>query len=57
MKIQFEDNSYIEVKKAIEPDKIVVFIQAKDAANPLKKIINSVEISTDQWQQLITDIK
>jgi tRNA threonylcarbamoyladenosine modification (KEOPS) complex Pcc1 subunit len=56
MKVQFEDKSYIEIKKSNEPDKIIILIQAKDASSPLKKIINSVEITAEQWQQLITDI-
>lgn len=57
MKIEFEDKSYIEVNKSIEPGKIVIMIQAKDATNSLKKISNSVEITLAQWQQLINGIK
>lgn len=57
MKVEFEDKSYLEIKKSSEPGKIVVLIQAKDGNNLLKKITNSVEITTAQWQQLIADIK
>lgn len=57
MKIEFEDKSYIEVNKSIEPGKIIIMIQAKDATNSLKKISNSVEITLAQWQQLINSVK
>ena len=56
-KIQFDDKSYIEIQKSSEPGKIFLTIQAQDAANPLKKITNSVEITSDEWKSLILDIK
>lgn len=56
-KIQFEDKSYIEVQKSQEPGKVIITIRANDANNLLKKIINSVEITTEQFQQLIAEIK
>lgn len=56
-KIQFEDKSYIEVQKSQEPGKIMITIRANDANNLLKKIINSVEITTEQLQQLVAEIK
>lgn len=55
-KIQFDDKSHIEISKSSEPGKIIIVIQAADISNPLKKIANSVEISKEQWQQLISDI-
>lgn len=57
MKIEFEDKSYVEVNKSIEPGKIIITIQAKDAANSLKKISNSVEITSNQWQLLFNSVK
>jgi lysophospholipase L1-like esterase len=57
VKILFDDKSYIEVQKSIEPDKIFITIGAQDAVNPLKKIVNSVEISSEQFKKLIADIK
>ena len=57
MKIDFEDKSYIEIKKSSEPDKVVILIQAKDSENPLKKITNCVEITTTQFRQLVSEIK
>jgi hypothetical protein len=54
MKITFEDNSFIEIIK--QNDKIIISIQAKDFNNPLKKINNSVEITEEQFKELIKDI-
>lgn len=56
MKIEFEDKSYIEFKKSNNSDTIVVTVQAKDFANPLKKITNTVELTKEQFKQLISDI-
>ena len=56
MKITFDDKSCLEIKKSNEGG-IIIFIQAKDATNSLKKITNSVEISLEQWKSLITDIQ
>lgn len=53
MKIQFDDKSYIEIKKSEHSDKIVIIISAKDHDNPLKKITNAVEITTEQFNNLI----
>ena len=55
MKIQFEDKSFIECKK--DGDKIIIIIQAKDYNNPLKKINNCVELSEEQFKELISEIK
>ena len=56
MKITFEDSSFIEVSKSVD-NKILIIIQAKDYLNPLKKISNAVEITAEQFQQLIAEIK
>lgn len=56
MKIEFEDKSYIQFKKSNNSDTIVVTIQAKDFANPLKKITNTVELTKEQFKQLLSDI-
>ena len=57
MKIIFDDGSYIECKKSNNSDNIIITIQAKDYVNNFKKITNSVEISLEQFKQLISDIK
>lgn len=56
MKIQFDDKSYIECKKSDSPGKIVIIIQAKDYDNPLKKITNAVELTVEEFKNLISDV-
>lgn len=54
MKIEFDDKSFVECKK--ENNKIYIVIQAKDLINPLKKINNCVELTEEQFKQLISDL-
>lgn len=56
MKIEFADKSFVECKKSDNPGKIIITIQAKDYNNPLKKIINSVEIDAEDFKKLISEI-
>ena len=55
MKIQFPDKSFIEIKKK-EGNKVLVIIQAKDHENPLKKITNAVELTAEEFKQLLSDV-
>ncbi len=56
MKITFEDKSYIECRKSDDPGKIIVTISARDHSDPLKKITNAVEITTEEFKKLISDV-
>jgi len=56
MKIQFEDNSYIEIKKDSSGDSIFVVIQAKDQMNDRKKITNTVKLTIEEFKKLISDV-
>ena len=56
-RITFEDKSFIEIKKASNPDKILVLIQAKDGDNTLKKITNCVELDKTDLETLLADLK
>lgn len=56
MKIQFEDKSYLEIKKSPNPDKIMIVIQARDQKNSLKKITNCVEIDLEQFKKIAQEI-
>lgn len=56
MKIEFPDKSYVECSRSNQSDKIIITISAKDYQNPLKKITNAVEISIEQFKQLISDV-
>jgi hypothetical protein len=54
MKITFTDKSYIECRK--ENGKITIMISAKDHQNPLKKITNTVELTEEEFKQLISNL-
>lgn len=56
MKIQFEDNSFVECKKSENSDKIVIIISAKDYQNPLKRIDNAVELTSEEFKKLIGEL-
>lgn len=56
MKITFEDQSYIEIVKSDNPGHILITIQARDHENKLKKITNCVEVSEEEFKQLVSDI-
>jgi hypothetical protein len=56
VKIQFEDKSYLEIKKSSNTNKVTIIIQAKDHQNSLKKITNCVEIDLDQFKKIINEI-
>lgn len=54
MKIEFEDKSWLEIKK--ENDKVVIAIQAKDFNNKFKKITNMVEISMEEFFNIVKEL-
>lgn len=56
MKITFDDKSYIDCYKSNEPGKIVLVISAKDSSDPLKKITNAVELTSDEFKKLLSDV-
>jgi hypothetical protein len=56
MKIQFDDKSYIEVRRSDNPGKVIVTISARDHNDSMKKITNAVEITTAEFKQLISDV-
>ncbi len=55
MKIIFDDKSYVECRK--ENDKIILIIAAQDHQNHLKKITNAVELTQEEFEKLIGDLK
>jgi nitrate reductase NapAB chaperone NapD len=57
MKIEFEDKSFIECRKSDNPGKIILSISAKDHENPLKKITNAVELTTEEFTKLLSDVR
>lgn len=56
MKITFDDKSYVDCGKSAEPGKVIITISAKDRTDPLKKITNAVEITTEEFKKLISDV-
>jgi hypothetical protein len=57
MKIQFDDKSYVYFYMSDDNSKIILTISAKDYDNPLKKIVNTCEVSILEFKDLISDLK
>lgn len=55
MKIQFDDGSYINCKQ--NDDRVILTLSAKDYENPRKKIHNTVELTMEEFKQLISDVE
>lgn len=56
MRITFEDKSFIEIQKSKSPGKVMVVIGARDPVDALKNVINSVEITRGQLQELVSSV-
>jgi len=56
MRIDFDDKSYVDCHKSDNPGKIVITISAVDRTDTLKKITNAVEITTEEFKKLISDV-
>jgi transcription antitermination factor NusA-like protein len=58
MRINFDKkgNNYIEVKESIDKNHIVIILSSEDQNNFLKTIINSVEITKEQFRSMIQDL-
>lgn len=54
MKITFEDKSYVEVRKSNDAGKVLLIIGARDVNNPLKNIVNCVEITKEEFEKLFS---
>lgn len=57
MKIQFDEGGFIEIKASSTPSKVDIILAAVDYDNPLKKIINSVEIDGKDFFKLVNSVK
>lgn len=56
-KLIFDDNSFIEIRKSSEPDKVVIMISSRDGDNPRTKITNACEITMKEFKSLIGDVQ
>jgi hypothetical protein len=52
MRIQFEDKSYIEVLKG-QDGKVIITIVAREDKDSLSVIANSVQLTIEQFDQLV----
>ncbi len=55
MKITFADKSSIEFKKS--GDNVIIIAAARDSLNTLKLISNCIEITKEQFEELVADVK
>jgi hypothetical protein len=53
MKIDFDDKSYVEAKRSATTGKIILTIGALDGQSKRVSIINSVELTQEQFDTLI----
>jgi hypothetical protein len=55
MKIEFDnENNFVEIIQ--NKNKITLVLSCQDIKNSLKSIINSVEITKEEWDKLISEI-
>lgn len=55
MRLDFEDKSYINIFLSAH-NKVAISIGAKNASNPLQTIVNSLEITYDEFKKLVEDL-
>lgn len=55
MKITFDDNSYLEIRMS-SVGKIQIILSAKDGKNSNNEVINSVEISQQQFREIFNEV-
>ncbi len=56
MKVVFDDGGYLEFQRSKKPHHVFVMIAAKDAANPLKLLVNSAEIHLSQLIEAVKSV-
>ena len=56
MKIEFEDGAYIELTTSTHSHKLIIAIGSKNAKNPLETVVNSAEITLEQFNQLVSEL-
>lgn len=56
MRITFDDKSFVEIAISDNPGKIIITISAKDHHDPLKKINNSCELTTEEFKKIILEV-
>lgn len=56
MRINFDDTSYVDISFSPTAEKIVIILSARDGKNPKNTIVNSVEISKEQFFQISKEV-
>lgn len=51
---QFDDNSYIEIKK--DNNKVLISIAGRDGENPRSVVINVAELTIEEFKLLLSDV-
>jgi uncharacterized protein YpmS len=54
MKIDFPDKSYVEAES--KEGKVVISIGANSQDNPLSMVVNTVELSKEEFSKLISNL-
>jgi len=57
MRIDFKDKSFVSFEHSSSPGKIIISLGAKSFKNPLETVVNSAEISINEFNDLVNDIK
>jgi topoisomerase IA-like protein len=55
MRIDFDDGGYVEISRATTPGKLYIIVAARNADRT--KTVNSAEVSDDELDQLLADVK
>lgn len=55
MKKDFKDGSFVEIRLG-DPGKIALILASRDASNPLKLVVNSIEITIQEFADMVHDL-
>lgn len=56
MRIDFDDTSYVDIFFSQAIEKVVIILSARDGKNHKNTIVNSVEISKEQFLQISKEV-
>ena len=56
MRVDFDDNSHVDISFSPDIEKVIITLSAKDGKNPKTTIVNSAEITKEQFLQISKEI-
>jgi hypothetical protein len=56
MIIEFDKYSYVEITRTSSDGKIKITLAAKDTKNPKSQIVNSVEVTRDEFKEMAKEV-